>query len=243
MPMVEAVEVGLPMATPVGLVGPDAPPPMAVPVMAFPEQPALDKDEQATMAVATALPEGWAGTAVVATVVAVPMERAVIGGKEMEGGEEGADEQTIVAVASAVPVYAAGTIEKLSQVMDDTFDDLRAIHGMLASAEQDAWRALFASLSPEQFGTIVGQVNLETAQPSTAELLARQLGGRMCSSYLLAALDRCSAQYKPQLVKAVAPMCASDLAANREAIESRLSEWEKILSRSALDDAAAGASV
>ena len=124
-----------------------------------------------------------------------------------------------VAVSRATRSYAS---EQLSG------DSKRARHTILP-----AWRPLLESLSPADFGTIVGQVNLEFDQPKVAELLAKQLRGGVTAAHIIEANRKAAENQPPSIIAKLAPLCV-DLHDNVDAIEAGLNQWDKVLSKRAL---------
>lgn len=208
----------------------------ATPVMALPQKVPVDKDEKATIQVATALPEGWAQSAVVAECVVVPMAAATIGGRAQQGGDPDADAEEELS-HRATQVGEPGSFERLMKVMDDAYDDHYALDMLLRSEDREAWKALFAALDPNNFAAIVAQVNLASMQAPVAALLAKERPG-FSAAFLLASLASCAADFKVQVVNALAPLCL-DLADAKQAIEASLSEWERVLVRKALEGSGA----
>ena len=95
------------------------------------------------------------------------------------------------------------------------------------------WRPLLENLSPADFGTVVGEVNLEFDQPKVAELLGKQLRGGVTAAHIIEANRKAAENQPPTIVTKLAPLCV-DLHDNVDAIEAGLSEWDKILSKRAL---------
>ena len=95
------------------------------------------------------------------------------------------------------------------------------------------WRPLLENLSPADFGTIVGEVNLEFDQPKVAELLGRQLRVGLTAAHIIEANRRAAENQPPSIIAKLAPLCV-DLHDNVDAIEAGLSQWDRILSKRAL---------
>ena len=212
-------------------------PPTAVPIMQLPEAMPLDADEHASVQFAQALPADWAGTAIVAEATLLPMSNAVIGGIALDGdglddGEQaGGSERILMAQAAqaAQPAGPApGTIEALHRVMESTFDDLRAIVDLLRGEQRAVWTALFASFTPEQFGWVVGQVNMRSTQPMVAHVIGGTLSSGVTSAHCAAALRACDLSYRVNVLKKLVPLVV-DLDSGRPLIEATLSEWERVV--------------
>ena len=101
------------------------------------------------------------------------------------------------------------------------------------AGECAGWRPLLESLSPADFGTIVGQVNLEFDQPKVAELLAKQLRGGVTAAHIIEANRKAAENQPPSIIAKLAPLCV-DLHDNVDAIEAGLNQWDKVLSKRAL---------
>ena len=92
---------------------------------------------------------------------------------------------------------------------------------------------LLETLSPADFATVVGGVNLEFDQPKVAELLAKQLRGGVTAAHIIEANRKAAENQPPSIIAKLAPLCV-DLRDNVDAIEAGLSQWDKILSKRAL---------
>ena len=194
----------------------------------------LDKDEQCAI---TAVPADWSGV-VVAEAVVLPMGQAVVGGAAQESGGQGAEQANdgapMAVVPAAVLLHQPGTMAALKEMMDRAFDDLTMLADLLGRPESaEVWRPLLENLSPADFGTVVGEVNLEFDQPKVAELLGRQLRGGVTAAHIIEANRKAAENQPPTIVTKLAPLCV-DLRDNIDAIEAGLSEWDRILSKRAL---------
>ena len=205
------------------------------PPMVLAEAIPLDNDEQQAI---SAVPADWSGV-VVAEAVVLPMGQAVVGGATQQSGGEDAEEQAhdgapMAVEPAAVLLHQPGTMAALKEIMDRAFDDLTVLADLLGRPESaEAWRPLLENLSPADFGTIVGEVNLEFDQPKVAELLGRQLRGGVTAAHIIEANRKAAENQPPTIVTKLAPLCV-DLHDNLDAIETGLSEWDKILSKRAL---------
>ena len=142
------------------------------------------------------------------------------------GGQDGGGGNAMAA--------AAGTMDALLLRMHATFDDLSLLSGL---ANEEAWRPFFASLDPSGYGLIVGTTNMEVAQPSVAELLASQLGGRFTCAHCATAVEKASASYpgtRTGIVQKVARYCV-DLELAADVIRATLTPWEQIVTSAALE--------
>ena len=183
-----------------------------------------------------ALPADWSG-AVVAGAVVLPMGQAVLGGAKHESGGEAGGAQVPYGTPIGpppAPLHEPGTMAALKELMDRAFDDLTMLAELLGQPESPAaWRPLLESLSPADFGTIVGEVNLEFDQPKVAELLAKQLRGGVTAAHIIEANRKAAENQPPSIIAKLAPLCV-DLHYNVDAIEAGLSQWDRILSKRAL---------
>ena len=185
-----------------------------------------DKDEQRT---ATALPADWTGVVVAGTVV-LPMGEAVVGGAATDGGED--DGAPLVMATVVASAHAEGTMESLKEKMDADFNDLTLLERLLTEGAA-TWGQLLSNLSPAYFATIVGDCNIEFDQPKVAELLGKQLQGGVTAAHIIEANKKAAPNQPPNIIIKLAPLCV-DLQENVAAIEAGLSDWDKILSKSAL---------
>ena len=224
-----------PTATVVGaVVMPSATAYPAPPPLVLAEAIPLDEEEQRAI---SAVPADWSG-AVVAGAVVLPMGQAVLGCEKQENdgdGDDGGGGGTPMAmVAAPAPLDEPGTMAALKALMDRAFDDLTMLAELLGQPESAAaWRPLLESLSPADFGTIVGQVNLEFDQPKVAELLAKQLRGGVTAAHIIEANRKAAENQPPSIIAKLAPLCV-DLHYNVDAIEAGLNQWDKVLSKRAL---------
>jgi len=184
------------------------------------------------------VPADWSNV-VVAEAVVLPMGQAVVGGAAQESGGQGAGEQAhdgapMAVVPAATLLNPAGTMGALKETMDRAYDDFTMLTELLGRPESaEAWRPLLENLSPADFGTVVGEVNLEFDQPKVAELLGKQLRGGVTAAHIIEANRKAAENQPPTIVTKLAPLCV-DLHDNVDAIEAGLSEWDKILSKRAL---------
>ena len=117
---------------------------------------------------------------------------------------------------------------------DRDYDDFTMLKGLLDRPDSAAvWGPLFQHMCPEDFGKVVGDVNLEFDQPKVAELLGRRLAGGVTAAHVIAANSRAARNQAPAIIKKLAPMCV-DFKDHVGAIESRLSDWDRIVAKGGL---------
>ena len=71
-------------------------------------------------------------------------------------------------------------------------------------AKEAVDQILLESLSPADFGTIVGEVNLEFDQPKVAELLAKQLRGGVTAAHIIEANRKAAENQPPSIIAKLA---------------------------------------
>jgi len=213
----------------------------AVPVVAMPIAAPLDGEEMQTQQALDAKPPDWNSTVVVATVVGVPMGEAVVGGLPGEAvaaeavpvSLEGAIGQTVISAEA----QAEGTLPALLEQMSRTYDDPRLLQELMPAP---AWADLFASLNAPSFAEIVAQTTLPLSRAQVAELLGRQLSDGVSVDHIVESCIRQrgeSGSISAAIVQRLAPLCVNLDQHGREEIEATLSDWERVLARSALDEA------
>jgi Arrestin (or S-antigen), N-terminal domain/Arrestin (or S-antigen), C-terminal domain len=90
------------------------------------------------------------------------------------------------------------------------------------------WIRLFSTLSPEQYGLIIGHVKIPANQPRMAVLLADYVnGGRgLTCIYVAAALRKTAQRYRSKTVEQLLLVCV-DASTNYALVRQELNEWEQ----------------
>ena len=124
------------------------------------------------------------------------------------------------------PAYAPSLVN-LSEEMLTSVEDYDIIQNKL---QDYGWKSLFAQISPDDFGAIIGHVNMDFDQPRVAVLLAPVVnGGDNFSCEYCAAAVRCTSEWnRSTIVERLVPHCI-DLAFNKHLIQSELSEWDQLI--------------
>jgi hypothetical protein len=90
------------------------------------------------------------------------------------------------------------------------------------------WAIFLASLSPEEFGKVIGHVNVDFAQPRVAALLAQNFGGDFTCDHCAAGLQNTSPVFRSNIVEGLLTYC-SDISENNFIIRENLSEFEQVI--------------
>ena len=107
----------------------------------------------------------------------------------------------------------------------------------LDNPSSGSWRRVLSGISAQEFGELVGKVNLEADQPNFAVLLGRVMlgeegspGGGVSAQHVAAA-TRCAApMYKAALVQALVPLCSPALdSAGGALVRQELSRWDQVV--------------
>jgi hypothetical protein len=117
------------------------------------------------------------------------------------------------------------SLPNLIEEMSSSLDDFDVISSKLESVE---WRAIFAALTPTEFGIIIAHVKQDFDQPKVAECLASHLlveTGTFSCDYCLSALNAAASWNRIPMVQRLLAFC-TDVAEYHEIISSELTPWE-----------------
>jgi hypothetical protein len=103
--------------------------------------------------------------------------------------------------------------------------------------EYPGWAALFTLLTSDEFGTIIAHVKMDY-QIRVATLLAGQIRKEQdfTCAYCAAAVKNASEYFRSNMVEAILPYVV-DLVTNNRLIRDQLSDWERVISERAFEDA------
>ena len=138
-----------------------------------------------------------------------------------------------------VPMAAPPSLPILLNEMQQSINDFALISQKLSDPQ---WVALFRSLSPVEFGSVISCVNTAFDQPRVAMLLAPHLhqgAGIQCVD-VAAAIPKSSAQHRAVMAQRLLPLC-TDAKQNHALVRAELSDWEQTVAQRVLEDAAGAA--
>jgi hypothetical protein len=92
------------------------------------------------------------------------------------------------------------------------------------------WRSVFSKLTPDEFGSIIAHVNVDSDQPRVAVLIAKSVHGGLYFScdYVVAALKNTADWNRPTMVSFMLPYCI-DILTRYQSIQEELNAWELIV--------------
>jgi len=174
-------------------------------------------------------------SATTADVVQVSSSGAHLGGVAQELG----DKEDVDIVLE--PFLPAGprtpSIQTLMTEMKESIQDYILVQDKLGMEE---WNSFFRSLSPEDYGKIIKQVDLDFDQPKVASAIANEHPNFTCD-HVVAAIANCSDWNTASLVERLLPY-TKDLATNKDKILCRLSDWDRTVTERAFRNALEGKS-
>lgn len=107
---------------------------------------------------------------------------------------------------------------------------------------QDDWLALFRTATPDDFGSIVAHVRMESDQPRIAALLATPSHDYYFGTpsfgcrYAAAAIRKAADWTRYTMVERLVPCCA-DIATEHHLIRAELTDWQRTITQHFFDDA------
>lgn len=139
------------------------------------------------------------------------------------------------ASAPQLPTSAGqpASVQGLLAEMEDTFDDNALLERKLDDKE---WAALLAALTPAEYAACVSKVSLAFDQTRVATLLAGALAA-FTSAHLATAIQSADTLSRENMLKTLAPKVV-DLQANGGVVLSVLSDWERLVAKDVLPQAA-----
>ena len=141
-----------------------------------------------------------------------------------------------------VPEEPTTSLELLFQQMVSSINDFQILENKLRHPE---WVRLFQNITPEDYGTIILHVNVETDQPRVAALLAPTLNGGhgLNCRYAAQAIRNAANWTRCAMVTRLLPLCGRDTAhtASVALMRAELNEWEIMVTQRNFHDAIASA--
>lgn len=117
------------------------------------------------------------------------------------------------------------TLEGLLEEMALSLDKYELLSSKMKDIE---WAILFGSLSAEEFGTIIHEINFGEEQTMVGILIATAFGGDFTCAHCAEAIFNTHVVFRTSMAESLLPYCV-DLAENNEAIRNQLSEFEQII--------------
>jgi len=137
------------------------------------------------------------------------------------------------------PVVApSATLENLLNEMTSSINDYDILTAKLQHPE---WQRFLASLSAQDFGSIVAHVNIDSDQPRVAVLLAPHIRPRFTCQYAAVAIRNSGEWTRSNMVERLLPFC-DDVRTEHQVIRAELNAWERTVTDPAFDAAGAGGS-
>lgn len=124
-----------------------------------------------------------------------------------------------------LPDNAKPTMTILREELAATIDDFDFMSEKMKDLD---WAIFFASLTAEEFGSIIALVGSEFAQPRVAVLLAQNFGGDFTCAHCAAAIRNVAPVFRSNVVEGLLPFC-TDLPVNNHLIREQLSDFEQII--------------
>lgn len=139
----------------------------------------------------------------------------------------------VVVLGSGDDASKAKTVEGLIQGITDSVQDLAYVQECVKDGE---WKsAVFAKLSPTDYGRVLKSIGSEFEQPAVATTLASAMDGFSCA-HVVAALQNCAEWSRGSITEKLLPLC-TDLTANSGLIKAQLTEWEQMVTEPAFASA------
>ena len=131
------------------------------------------------------------------------------------------------------PAYAP-SLGNLYEEMLTSVEDFEIIQRKLLD---DGWKSLLQQISPDEFGAIIGHINMDFNQPRIAILLAPLLNGgeNFTCEYCAAAVRSTAAWNRSTMVENLVDFVV-DLAINKHLILAELSHWDQIITEQCINE-------
>jgi hypothetical protein len=162
---------------------------------------------------------------VMAPVFALPMAGAALGGLVEE--REGAG--WVIAAPAARAAVDVTSLASLMTELESTYDDVGAIEKYAEDPTNQGW---LMALTPDEYGTLVAAVAFVLDQPSSAETLAKVMGGKFSLHHIGAYLAKTEwgNPSRVEIIKKLAPEIANWEEQKAATLEVwHLSPFEKML--------------
>eukprot|EP00979_Chaetoceros_neogracilis_P008403 scaffold1867_cov186-Chaetoceros_neogracile.AAC.10 len=127
------------------------------------------------------------------------------------------------------------SLQLLLMKMSQSVDDLSILEHRVLRGDRSEWRAIFANLSPQDYGLILEQVDLTINVVPIATLLASRCETFTCA-HVVSVLPHADSNTRTTMVEQLLPYC-SDLEENQALIVGMLSDWDQMVIKSVLQAA------
>jgi hypothetical protein len=136
----------------------------------------------------------------------------------------GAPNPSLLPTAKA---FGSPSVSLLLDEMSGSVNDFDIIASKIKDIE---WAIILASLTPEEFGDIIGHINLEFSQPRVGAFLARHVAEGFTFAHCVAAVQNTSESFRPNMVRALLPYCVDLVQEHQQTIRGEeLSEYEQLI--------------
>jgi hypothetical protein len=167
---------------------------------------------------------------IVASTIVVPGTNITVGGPAMEHETE---EDVVFAPLDVGTAKLTPSLESLLRAMKESVAD----YDLIGSKGRDPeWRSVFESLSTSDYEKILKQVDSDFDETRVAVAVAQLVGGKFTCDYVVTALKVVSDWNRSNVCEKLLPYCA-DLKDNQGKIQSELSDWEKLVTQMAFENA------
>jgi hypothetical protein len=166
----------------------------------------------------------------VASTIVVPGTYITVGGPAMEHETE---EDVHVAFLDVGTTKLTPSLKNLLKAMKESVADYDLIE---SKGRDPEWRSVFESLSTSDYEKILNQVDSDFDETRVAVAVAQLVGGKFTCDYVVTALKVASDWNRSHVCEKLLPYCA-DLKANQGKIQSELSDWEKLVTQVAFENA------
>jgi hypothetical protein len=156
----------------------------------------------------------------------------VIGGATQSGETVESEDQDLI------PQYfqpSPPSIKSLIKDLDESISDYDLVKERVNDRD---WQSVFDSMTPDEYGKIIKNVDLDFDQPKVAECMAGAIGKFTCD-YVVAGIRNSSEWNRSTVCERVLPFVV-DLAQNKGKILAILSDWEKTVTERAFANALNG---
>jgi hypothetical protein len=161
-----------------------------------------------------------------APLATAPMEVFALGGLPVY-----TDTQTSILPSAPPAPPSTPTLEALLEEMRYSISDYDIILRKLSDTQ---WMELLSGLTPDEFGSVLAHVNMDSDQPRVAETLAQCIGSQFTCAHCRAAAQNGADWNTSALVQSLLPYCV-DIVTNHQVILSALSEWDQTVCRRDVD--------
>lgn len=122
------------------------------------------------------------------------------------------------------------SVSLLLETMKKASNDIGVV---FQKSQQEKWKPILSQITPQEYGSIVGQVQMEFHKPQVAIVLASIHSQFLCAHVVEGAVKTCLDWMRASLITQLLPHC-TDLKENQHVIVQHLSDWEELVLHDAL---------